>query len=195
MLHGVDEDLPERQHHLVAVGLGEVLAQLGEEPHEALHRQQAAVDPERDPVGPGGDDLDPLVPVGGGHRPRHHVRELRQVPGGGEEGEHPGAQGGDDLLRRRPVGEDDGADPGPGQARLLEEHEVVPDRRVRVGQDDVVGADAQPAQRLRVGGGGVDGGPLQQGRGAEGAGHLGGRVDEQNPRHAGHLAALRARVL
>ena len=79
VLHGVHEDLAEGQHHLLALGLREVLPELRQEPDEPLHGEQAAVDAQGDPVGLGRDDLDPVVPVAW---PRPRASPCPRSPGG-----------------------------------------------------------------------------------------------------------------
>ena len=92
--------------------------------------------------------LDAVAPVVGVEGPPGHRRDLAGVVGGGEAREDVGAQGGDDLFGGGGAGEHDGLDTRTHAAQLLQKGQVLPHRRDRARDDEVVGVAAQPAQGM-----------------------------------------------
>ena len=148
--------------------LGHVGAQLAEEVDEPLGVQQPAVDAHGDPVGLGGDDLDP-VPERSASAARATMSAISEASNGAENTaktcERSAAITSSGVVC---AASSDHADAGRGRAHQPELRHVLLDARRRGAQQHVVGPPPQPAQRVERAGGGLDVVALEQRRSAQG---------------------------
>ena len=185
VLHGVEEDLAEGLHELLTGVFGELGAELAGEGEEAFGGDDAAVYADRDPAGPGGEDLQVVAPLVVGCGAAGEVGDLVGIEGRSEAGEDAGAERGDDFDWRALMGEDDAFDAGADGAHLSEEGEVFFDGAVGAGEDDAEGAGAEFLEGVGVAGGvfhrKLGGGE----RVADSVTDLSVASDDENPAHGG----------
>jgi hypothetical protein len=153
VLHCVDEDLAERQHDVLACGLGQLRGKLSGKGHETVGSGEAAVDSEGDPAGACREDFNIFVRLVAGSCVACDAGDLVRVEGRSEASEDARAKSGDDLVRCAVRGENDALEIGPNDAHLLEEGEGFFDGAVGAGDDDTECAGAELVEGIDMPGG------------------------------------------
>ena len=182
MLHGVQQDLAQGLHDLLACVFGDcALSSLAKERRRsAVMRRQLT----RTETQPGGRrDIDVISPLVVGRGAAGEVGDLEGIEWRSETGEDAGAEGGDDLVRRAVRGQEDALDAGTDGAHLFEQGEVFFDGAVGAGDDDAEGADAQAVKGIGVASCIVCGEIGSGEKAADLAGHMGLVVNYENSAH------------
>jgi len=183
VLDGVEEYLAEPLQDLITREFVDLGAKFAGEAHEAVGGEEAAVGPDGDPAGAGGEDGDiVLEEIAGGCLARDGG-DLLNVERRREAGEDMGAQGGDDLVRRAGGGKDDAFDGGTDEAHLFEKSQVLVDGGGGTGDDDGKGVRANALKGADGAGDVFDGDPGGGETVSDGVGGTVVAAYDENPAH------------